>query len=256
MCVVSRSQPPREALEGADAVVNLAGEPVAQRWTTAARKQIFDSRVNGTRELVRAISQMGRKPATLISMSAVGYYGDRGEEELSESSPPGTDFLAGVCQAWEAEALRAEEDGVRVVCLRLGVVIGPGGGALSKMLPAFRLGLGGPLGTGRQWMPWVDIADVAGLVSFALANGSLRGPMNTVSPHPVRNADFTAALGRSLRRPAILRVPSFALQLALGEMSGMLLWGQKVFPQAASQAGYEFLVPSVETSLRRLSEIH
>jgi uncharacterized protein (TIGR01777 family) len=242
-----RSPPSPQQLAGCDAVVHLAGEPVAQRWTAAARERILDSRVEGTRALVTAMRD--RPPNVLVSASGMGYYGSCGDRELNEQSPPGDDFLANVSAAWECEAQEAEKLGVRVVRLRIGVVLGPGGGALQKMLLPFRMGLGGRLGSGSQWMSWIHIADLCGLILFALRESTLRGVLNATSPHPVTNADFTRALGRAVNRPAVIPVPAFALELMLGQMSGILLGSQRVVPEAAARAGFEFQYPEIGAAL-------
>jgi hypothetical protein len=243
--------PPPEAVEGIDAVFHLAGDPVAEgRWTGAKKRRIRDSRVLGTRRLVDAIAAAKARPRVLVAFSAVGYYGDRGDEELTESSAQGNDFLAGVCVAWEAEAARARDCGVRVVHLRLGVVLGEGGGALAKMLLPFRLGLGGPLGNGRQWMPWVHRDDVVGLALHAAASESTTGPVNAVGPGPATNREFTKALGRVLRRPTLLPAPRFALRIAFGEFADVLFASQRVVPGAALGSGYAFRHGSVEGALR------
>jgi hypothetical protein len=233
--------PPAEAVEGAEAVFHLAGDPVAEgRWTAAKKKRIRDSRVLGTRHLVAALAAAHKKPGVLVAFSAVGLYGDRGDEELTESSRPGSDFLAGVCLEWEAEAARARDLGVRVVHLRIGVVLGPGGGALKKMLLPFRLGLGGPLGDGRQWMPWIHRDDVVGLCLFAAEKESVSGPVNAAAPVPATNREFTKALGRALHRPTLFPVPRFVLRVGFGEMAAVLLGSQRVLPKAALDAGYGF----------------
>jgi hypothetical protein len=242
--------PPAEAFEGVDVVVHLAGAPVGERWTARRKRRIRESRVAGTRHLVQALGACPRPPPVLISASAVGYYGDRGDEILDEAAPPGRDFLADVCREWEAEALRARFLGLRVVTIRTGIVLAPDGGALPRMLPPFRLGLGGPLGDGRAWMPWVHVDDVIGMTLHAARTPALDGPLNAVGPDPVRNADFTRALARVLRRPAIFPVPRAALSLLFGEMSGILLASQRALPRAAERAGYAFAHGDLETALR------
>jgi uncharacterized protein (TIGR01777 family) len=219
-----------------DAVVHLAGEPVAQRWTGAAKERIRTSRVDGTRRLVDAMR--ANPPKTLVSASAVGYYGSRGDEILTESSQPGDDFLAKLAIEWEREALRAKEFGVRVVILRIGIVLGPGG-ALAKMLPIFKLGLGGPIAGGRHWMPWIQIDDLVRLIHFALAN-EVRGPLNATAPNPVTNAEFTRGLARFVHRPAIFPVPKVALKILYGEMAQILWASQRAIPEAALAAGFRF----------------
>ena len=233
--------PPLAALREVDIAFNLAGEPVAEgRWTAERKRRIRDSRVLGTRHLVAAIAKLERRPRVLVSASAVGYYGDRGDEELDETSAVGRGFLAEVCAEWEREALAAAQLGVRVVCVRLGIVLAPGGGALAKMLPPFRMGLGGPLAGGRQWMPWVHVEDVVGLLLHASRDDRIRGPVNAVGPRPVTNGEFTRALGLALHRPALLPVPRVMLRAAFGEMSDVLTASQRVFPRVAERYGYVF----------------
>jgi hypothetical protein len=244
------SGPWQEALDGADAVVNLAGESVADgRWNPARKKVLSDSRLNSTRALVAAISVSKKRPKVFISASATGYYGDRGEDALNEGSPAGSDFLAGLCAAWEREAQVAEPLGIRTVCLRTGIVLSKDGGALGKMLPIFKLGLGGPLGSGSQWMSWIALEDLLDLILYSMSH-DVAGPVNGTAPNPVTNKDFTAALARVLGRPAFLPAPAFVLRLALGEMSGMLLGGQKVMPQKALESGFVFKHPQVEAAIR------
>jgi len=245
--------PPAEAFEGIDVVMHLAGESVAEgRWTAAQKARIRDSRVIGTRHLVQGIAQAAVRPRTLVSASAVGYYGDRGEEELTESAAPGRDFLADVCVAWEQEAVAARQHGVRVVTARTGIVLGAGGGALAKMLTPFKLGGGGPLGNGRQWMPWIHVADLARLYLHAAETTSLDGPMNAVAPHPVRNTEFTKALARQLRRPAFLPAPYFGLRLLFGEFAQVLFASQRVIPQVAVDSGFVFQYPEIAAALREI----
>lgn len=241
--------PPPAAFEGVDVVFHLAGEPVGVRWTETRKQRIRESRVVGTRNLVAAIGALKRRPAALVSASAVGYYGDRGDDILDESQRGGDDFLATLCREWEAEALRAQELGVRTVVARNGIVLAREGGALPRMLTPFRFGLGGRLGDGRHWMPWVHIDDVVGMMLFA-ARSTLQGPMNAVGPSPVTNAEFTRTLGRVLGRPTVLPVPRFALALAFGEMSRILFDSQRVVPSAAQAAGYAFAHADLAEALR------
>lgn len=242
--------PPAEAFDGVDVVFHLAGESVAEgRWTAAQKQRIRDSRVLGTRHLVAGIARAERRPRVLVSASAVGYYGDRGDEELTEESPPADDFLAEVCIAWEKEALAAAEAGLRVVTARTGIVLGAGGGALGKMLTPFKLGAGGPLGNGRQWMPWIHVDDLARLYLHAADTESIRGPMNSVAPNPVRNAEFTKALGRALHRPAFMPAPYFGLRLAFGEFAKVLFASQRVLPQVALETGFRFEYPEINAAL-------
>lgn len=245
--------PPAEAFEGVEAVFHLAGESVAEgRWTAAQKARIRDSRVIGTRNLVQGMRQAATKPAVLVSASAVGYYGDRGEEELTESASPGRDFLADVCVAWEKEAYAAEELGVRVVTERTGIVLGAGGGALAKMLTPFKLGAGGPLGNGRQWMPWVHVTDLARLYLHAAEHASIRGPLNAVAPNPVRNSEFTKALGRQLRRPAFMPAPYIGLRLLFGEFAQVLFASQRVIPKVALDTGFTFQYPDIAAALKEI----
>lgn len=246
-----RGEPPAEALREIDAVVHLAGENVAQRWTQEAKRRIRESRVAGTRRLVEALRALPHRPAALVCASAVGYYGSRGDEELTEDSSPGSDFLAEVCAAWEREARAAEELGMRVARLRIGIVLDPRGGALARMLTPFRLGAGGPLGDGRQWMSWIHAADVAALLRFAVEN-PLDGAINAVSPNPVRNAVFARELGRALGRPALIRTPGVALKMLFGEMAEALLGSQRVTPRNALAAGFQFQFPEIGPALAQL----
>jgi len=241
-----------DALAGAEAVVHLAGEPVSQRWTENARRRIQESRVVGTRVLVEAMRAAGTV-RRFVSASATGYYGaDRGAEPLTETGSPGEDFLAQVCRAWEAEALEADAAGIPTVVPRFGVVLHPSGGALKKMLPAFRMGVGGRMGSGKQYLSWVHRDDAVGLLLFALEREELRGPLNVTAPEPVTNADFAHTLGATLHRPSLLPVPSLALKGMLGEMSLIVLGGQRVLPRAALEAGYSFQYAELAPALRSL----
>ena len=240
-----------EILASADAVIHLAGEPVAQRWNDAAKKRIHDSRVEGTRHLVKALSTQSMRPRVLVCASAVGYYGSRGDQNLTEASPPGTDFLARVVVDWEEAAQSAESLGIRVVRLRLGMVLGKGG-ALAKLLPPFRFGVGGRLGSGHQWMAWIHLDDVVNLILFAVNYAAIRGAVNATAPHPVTNEEFTDRLAQALHRPAILPVPAFALKLALGEMAEMVLASQRVLPTVAKSAGFRFQYPELHPALENL----
>jgi uncharacterized protein (TIGR01777 family) len=244
---------PAPALAGARAVVHLSGEPVFGGLPTAARRErIRASRVDSTRSLVEALARLpeGERPGVLVCASAVGFYGDdRGEEALDEGAAPGTGFLADLCVAWEAEAARAESLGVRRVSLRFGVVLSRRGGALALLAPLFRLGLGGRLGSGRQWMPWIHLDDAAGLALRAADDTALRGAVNAVAPGAARNADFTRALARAARRPAWIPVPAFPVRLALGEIAGELLGSRRVLPERARAAGYAFLRPELAPAL-------
>lgn len=240
-----------EILGSADAVVHLGGEPVAQRWTPAAKKRIHDSRVEGTRRLVNAIAAQSRRPRVLVCASAVGYYGSRGDQILTETSSAGSDFLAQVVVDWEEAARSAENLGIRVVSLRFGMVLGQGG-ALAKLLPLFRIGAGGRLGSGRQWMAWIHIEDAVNLILFALNFAAIKGPVNATAPHPVTNEEFTSRLAIELHRPAILPVPAFGLKLVLGEMSEMLLASQRVLPSVAKSSGFPFQYPELQGALENL----
>jgi uncharacterized protein (TIGR01777 family) len=246
---------PRAALAGRDAVLHLAGEPVAQRWSGKARQAIHDSRVIGTRNLLDGLRdagepEIGQRPRTLVSSSAIGYYGPHGEEPLDEETPPGSDFLARVCVAWEREASRASDLGVRVVHLRTGVVLDPEGGALAKMLPPFRLGLGGPVAGGHQYISWIHVEDLVGMMLSALERESWSGPVNATAPEPVTNRVFSKTLGRVLGRPVLLPVPALALQLLYGDMAEMVTSGARAVPAKALVLGYEFRHPALEEALR------
>jgi uncharacterized protein (TIGR01777 family) len=240
----------RGAMPETDAIVNLAGDPIAAgRWTQERKAAIRRSRVEGTRALVAAIAAAEPRPKVLVSASAVGYYGDRGSEPLDEAARPGSDFLARVCVEWEAEARRAEAFGVRVVLLRIGVVLAPDGGALAAMLLPFRAGLGGPVGGGKQWMSWVHRDDVVGLIRDAVGTEAYAGPVNATSPNPVTNRDFARALGRALHRPAFLPVPALGLRLLMGEMATLLVSGQRVLPAVAQRVGYAWRQPELPAAL-------
>ena len=233
-----------------DAVVNLAGESVASgRWTVERKHAIRASRVEGTRALVEAMRRAPKRPAVLVNASATGYYGPRGDEEVDETTPPGNDFLAGVCKAWEAAAVAAQPLGVRVVRLRFGIVLAPEGGALGRMLLPFRAGLGGRIGSGKQWMPWVHLDDVVAIALAAVTDAQWTGAVDVTAPAPVRNRDFAAALGHALSRPAFLPLPGVVLRLALGEMAEILLTGQRAVPAVAQQRGYTFAHPELAGAL-------
>jgi len=242
------------AAVGADAAVNLAGAPIAEgRWSAERKMMIRASRVNTTRSLVAALAKMAIRPRVLVSASAIGYYGDRGDELLNEGSGPGADFLSEIAKEWEAEALKAEALGIRVVCVRLGIVLSRNGGALGKMVKPFKFGAGGKIGSGQQWMSWIALVDVVGILRLALEDGTLRGPINAVAPQPVRNADFTQALAKAVHRPALFPVPAFALRLALGEMAdALLLASQRVHSAQVEKAGYRFLYPNLPDALAAL----
>jgi len=243
---------PAEALRGRDAVVNLLGENIDQRWSDDAKVEIRDSRVLGTRNLVAALRALpeAERPGVLVSQSGVGYYGARGDELVTEDEPPGDDFLARVCAEWEAEASTAAEHGVRVVIPRTGVVLSPSGGALARMLPFFKAGLGGPIAGGRQYMPWVHQDDLPGAVMFALDTPALSGPVNLTAPEPVTNKELARTLGRVLHRPAIAPVPAPIMKLMYGERSVFVITGQRAVPAKLQQAGYPFRHTDLEEALR------
>ena len=238
-------------IAGATAVINLAGESIAgPRWTTARKQALRDSRILATRSLAAAIADSADPPATFISGSAVGYYGDRGAEPLTEDSSPGSDFLARLCVEWEAEAQRAARDGVRIVTLRTGLVLDRSAGMLKQMMLPFRFFAGGPLGGGRQYMPWIHRHDWMEMVRWLVDTPGVDGPVNVTAPHPVTNAEFARALGRALRRPALLPTPGFAMKLVLGEMAEAALAGQRALPAKAQRAGYHFRYPEIEIAFR------
>jgi uncharacterized protein len=236
-----------------DAVINLAGAPVVGgRWTKERKALLRSSRVDTTRGLVSAIAKMEKKPRVLISASAIGYYGNRGEELVTENSAPGADFLAELAKEWENEAVKAEKFGVRVVLLRFGIILAKHGGALPKMMLPFRFGLGGKLGSGRQWTSWIALQDVVAIVQEALRNDSWKGPINLVAPQAARNSDFTKSLAKVLHRPAIFTAPAFVLKLAMGEMAETLLGGVRVAPQVLEQNGYRFLHANLDEALKAI----
>ena len=240
-------------LAGFDAVVHLAGEPIQGRWTEAKKRRIRDSRVNGTRLLCDRLASLDAPPKALVCASAIGYYGDRGDEVLTEASPPGDDFLAEVCRVWEAAADPARDAGIRVVHARFGIVLSPAGGALGTQLPIFRAGAGGPVGGGEQWWSWVALNDAVGAIHHALMTDSLAGPINVTAPGATTNAEFTRTLADVLHRPAVLPVPAFAVRLGLGEMGdALLLTGARVKPAALIAAGYPFRHPELGAALRHM----
>jgi uncharacterized protein len=244
-----------EVFSGADAVVHLAGEPVAaKRWTAERKREILESRVRSTRRLVESLAGLprGGRPRVLVSASAIGFYGDRGDTVLDETAAAGSGFLAEVCRGWETAAHAAVELGIRTVTLRIGVVLGPDGGALARMLPIFRAGVGGRLGAGTQWMSWIDRSDLTRLIAFAVDDERVQGPLNAVAPEPVRNREFTAALGQALGRPTLFPVPAFALRLAMGEMAEVVLASQRVHPEKASDLGFRFDRPALPPALSAL----
>lgn len=243
-------------LEGLDSVVHLAGESIAEgRWSEEKKRRIRDSRVKGTKLLSDALANLERPPKSLICASAIGYYGNRGDELLTEESSPGSDFLSKVCVEWEEATQLAAEKGIRVVNARFGIILSKDGGALAKMLTPFRLGIGGRVGSGKQWMSWIALDDVVGGIVYALANESLRGPVNFVAPNPVRNSEFTKALGRVLSRPTLFPIPEFGVRLAFGEMAdALLLSSQRVEPQRLNKAGFQFQYTQLESALRHVLE--
>lgn len=236
-----------------DAVVHLAGEPIfGGRWNEAKKQAIRESRIRSTERIVQGLAEAEPRPPVFVCASAIGIYGDRGDEELSEESPPGDDFLASVCRDWEAAAVAAEPLGVRTIRLRTGIVLGTTGGALHHMLTPFRFGLGGPIGSGRQWMSWVHIRDLCQLILHAIESEDLHGPLHGTAPHPVRNREFARTLGRILRRPAILPTPRFLLKLVLGEAADVLTASQRCLATKAENSGFQFDFPELERALRHL----
>lgn len=242
--------PPPEAFDGVDGVVNLAGEPVVGRWTETKKQAIRDSRVIGTENLVEGIGKARPRPKILVSASAIGFYGDRGDEELTEDSKPGNDFLANTSRQWEAAANLARGHGVSVATPRIGIVVGPGGGALQAMLTPFKLGAGGPLGSGKQWWSWIHRDDLAGLILFLLGGGH-EGVVNATAPNPVRQKDFAKVLGAVLNRPAFMPAPAFALKIVLGGFSTELLSSKRVLPKKTQAAGYRFQYPDLRPALEQ-----
>lgn len=245
--------PPREALAGADAIVNLLGEPIDQRWTPEAQQRIRDSRVLSTRELVTALRELpdAERPGVLVSQSATGYYGPRDDSALDEHASAGTDFLAGVVVEWEREAAAAAPS-VRVVCTRTGVVLSRSGGALSRMLPFFKLGLGGPVAGGHQYVPWVHLDDLVGALLRCVDDDAAEGPVNVTAPNPVTNAELSRALGHTLSRPAVFPVPAIGLKLLYGDMAEIVTTGQRAIPARLLELGFEFAYPELEPALRNV----
>ncbi len=240
---------PAPGLAGCDAVIHLLGEPIAQRWSESAKREIRESRTLGTRNLVAGLRAADPRPRVLVSQSATGYYGPHGDERVDESAPPGDDFVAGIVVDWESEARAAEELGLRVVRTRTGVVLSPSGGALAQMVPPFKLGVGGPVAGGRQYVPWIHLDDVAGALIHAL-EGELSGAVNLTAPEPATNAEVSRALGRVLHRPALLPVPAFALRTALGQMSQIVTTGVRAVPAALTADGYGFRQADLDEALR------
>jgi uncharacterized protein (TIGR01777 family) len=239
-----------QAVDGADGIIHLAGEPIAaKRWTRARKERLRSSRIDTTRSLVHAMGKAKVKPNFLIGASAVGYYGPRGDETITEESAPGNDFLSRLCVEWEDEARKAERLGARVALVRTGIVLGKGKGALAKMVPPFKMFLGGRLGSGKQWMPWIHIEDEVGLIQFLIENEDARGAFNATAPNPVTMSEFSSALGKVLKRPSWAPVPGFVLSLLLGEMADMLLGGQRALPAAAERLGFRFKHHNVANAL-------
>lgn len=248
-----RERPPREAFDGVDAVINLAGEPINQRWNDDVRDRIARSRIKATKNLVAKIAALEERPKTLVSASAIGYYGNRGDELLYETAEPGDDFLAGVVAGWESAAMSAEEHGLRVVTVRSGHVLDPRGGLLKELLLPFKLGVGGPIAGGKQYMSWVHRHDEVGILLWALENELVSGPVNATAPNPVTNKDFSKALGKELGRPSVLPLPGFAIDIVKGGGVGHAAReGQRVFPKVAIDNGYEFKQPELAGALANL----
>ena len=251
-CWRADEKPPLNSVPRLDAVIHLAGEPIAQRWTEAVKRRIYESRIAGTRNLVSTIGELRYKPAVLVCASAVGYYGNRGDEILTEESSSGSGFLADLCVQWEQEAKKAQEFGLRVVPIRIATVLGRDGGALAKMVTPFKLGLGGKFGSGRQWMSWIHADDLVRLLIFAAENPTIHETLNGASPDPVTNAEFTKTLASVLRRPAFCTVPKFALKLALGELADVIFDSQRVLPKATERSGFRFDYGDLRNALEQL----
>ncbi len=245
-------QLPTEATSDIHAVVHLAGETIAGRWNAKKKQRIRDSRVLSTQNLVSSLASSESKPKVLVCASAIGLYGATGDDSFTEESATGTDFLAEVCQEWEAEGHKASELGIRVVHVRIGLVLGMGGGLLEQVLPPFKMGAGGKLGTGKQWMSWIHIDDVVGIITHSLENDEIQGALNATAPNPIRNIEFTKTLGSVLRKPAILPVPTFALHMLMGEFAEFVTLSQNVLPEKTEASGYEFQYSTLETALEDL----
>jgi len=244
---------PSDIISRIDAVINLAGEPIASgRWTRKKKEMILHSRVDTTRALVQSIRNAANPPRVMLSASAIGYYGPHGDEDVTEETPAGNDFLAQVCRAWEDEAVKAEESGTRVVILRIGLVLATHGGLLTRMITPFKLFVGGRIGDGRQWFSWIHLDDVIGIIKYTIEQEGIRGPVNLTAPVPVRNAEFSYALGRALHRPSWFILPGFIVRLILGEFGGVILTGQRVIPHRVLKAGYRFIYPEVDLALKAL----
>jgi uncharacterized protein len=246
-----KGEPLDASLIDVDAVINLVGEPVAQRWDTDVKRRIRESRVAGTRNLINALARQRRLPRVLVSASATGYYGERGDEVLTERSAPGTGFLSEVCVEWEREAMRATELGIRVAVVRIGIVLGPDGGALERMLPPFHMGVGGKLGDGKQWMSWIHVDDLVNLLAYSMKSEAAEGPLNGVAPEPVRNAEFTDTLASVIHRPALFPAPKFGLKLLFGEMADIVTGSQRIIPEATREAGFTWRYPTLRAALEQ-----
>ncbi len=245
-------QLPTAAISEAEAVIHLAGETIAGRWNSEKKRRIRDSRVLSTRNLVESCANAESKPDVLICASAIGLYGDSGDNSFTEETPPGTDYLAEVCKEWETEAYKASELGIRVVTVRIGLVLGLGGGMLQQVLTPFKIGIGGKLGSGQQWMSWIHVDDVVGIILHAMENDSITGALNATAPVPVRNIEFTKALGSVLGKPTILPAPYFGLKLMMGEFADFVLLSQKVLPEKTVASGYEFQFKTIDSALSDL----
>lgn len=245
-------QLPSEAMSDVNAVIHLAGETIAGRWNTEKKQRIRNSRILSTQNLVASFADTDTKPDVIVCASAIGLYGDSGDETFSESSPAGTDFLAEVCEQWETETHKARTYGIRVASIRIGLVLGLGGGLLNQVLPPFKMGVGGKLGSGKQWMSWIHIDDVVGIVLHALENENVTGALNATAPTPVRNIEFTKTLGTVLRRPTIFPVPTFGLKLMMGEFADFVVLSQNVLPEKTQESGYQFRFETLESALKDL----
>lgn len=245
-------QLPSEAISDVQAVIHLAGETIAGRWNASKKRRIRDSRILSTRNLVASLADADTKPAVLVCASAIGYYGDSGDTHFTEASPAGTDFLAEVCEEWEAEAHKASQFGIRVITVRIGLVLGLGGGLLEQVLLPFKMGVGGKLGSGTQWMSWIHVDDVVGIMLHALENEEINGALNATAPAPVRNTEFTKTLGAVLRRPTLFPVPTFGLRLMMGEFADFVLLSQNVLPEKTEASGYAFRYRTLESALKSL----
>jgi uncharacterized protein len=247
----TKKGPWQQAIKNHDAVINLAGASIFSKWTKKQKKTILESRVSTTQNIVEGIPSNSKKPFTLLSTSAVGYYGFCGDEELTEDSPPGDDFLANICKEWEAEALKAKDKGVRVVITRFGIVMGEKGGALNQLVPLFKRYVGGRIGSGKQWFSWVNIKDLAEAFAFLLKHPEISGPVNVCSPNPVRNKDLAKALGKALHKPSFMPAPGFIIKLVLGEFGSVILKGQRVIPRRLLDSGFVFQYADIDSTLQQ-----